>query len=301
MRDIAFKGLRGELLLRYPLARYTSWRVGGQADRVYRPVDLADLQHFIQQLPLDEPLTFLGLGSNILVRDGGIAGTVVMPLQRLRTLTRMDQHIIRAEAGVTCAQLAKACIEQGFKAGAFFAGIPGTVGGALAMNAGAFGEETWGHVDQVEIMDRSGRVVQQPISAFKVGYRQVCPLDNIAPLFIAGYFRYRSGDPVEAQAHIRQLLKSRHDQQPIGSYSCGSVFRNPPGDYAARLIEAAGLKGKRMGGAMVAEKHANFILNTGHASAWDIEQLIEQVSQAVYTHSGVPLIKEVHILGRLAL
>src|SRR3990167_3289030 len=160
-KNIHFNNLRGELIYDHNLARYTSWRVGGNAEQFYRPADLKDLQNFLMQLPADEPLTWLGLGSNVLIRDGGIAGTVILTLNRLNQIGLVEPHIIRAEAGVTCAKLAKFCVKAGFENGAFFAGIPGTVGGALAMNAGAFGGETWQQVQQVETINRQGKITQR--------------------------------------------------------------------------------------------------------------------------------------------
>src|SRR3990167_10260987 len=161
MDSSQFKQLRGKLYFNHSLARYTSWRVGGRAECFYRPADLLDLQHFLAQLPDHEPITWLGLGSNVLIRDGGIAGTVILTLHGLNQIGLVEPHIIRAEAGVTCAKLAKFCVKAGFENGAFFAGIPGTVGGALAMNAGAFGGETWQQVQQVETINRQGKITQR--------------------------------------------------------------------------------------------------------------------------------------------
>ncbi len=287
--------LRGELFKNHDLARYTSWRIGGPADTFYRPADLVDLQNFLKQLPKDEPLTFLGLGSNILVRDKGVRGTVVLTLSRLSELKLISETQVYVQAGVTCAKLAKFCVDYGFENGAFFAGIPGTVGGALAMNAGAFGGETWRQVERVDLLTRFGEIKTKSASDFKVAYRQVDGLSD--DYFIAGIFRFALGDAVKAKASIKELLKKRSDSQPIGTYNCGSVFRNPPNDHAARLIEACGLKGFTMGEAQVSEKHANFILNTGEAKAADVEALIQKIQLAVLEKFGVKLITEVHFLG----
>lgn len=295
MEKIQFKNLRGDLLYDHNLAEYTSWRVGGNAERFYRPADMKDLQNFIAQLPADEPLTWLGLGSNVLIRDGGIPGTVILTLNRLNEIAIISPGVIRAEAGVTCAKLAKFCVKAGFEKGAFFAGIPGTVGGALAMNAGAFGGETWRHVQRVETMDHRGQIFQRTPEEFKIAYRHVEGLNN--QYFAAGYFHFAAGDAAQTKEDVQQLLKKRSETQPIGSYSCGSVFRNPPNDYAARLIETAGLKGTKIGDAEVSQKHANFILNLGKATAADLENLIQLVHDRVREIHGVQLIKEVHILG----
>ncbi|OGT66259.1 MAG: UDP-N-acetylenolpyruvoylglucosamine reductase [Gammaproteobacteria bacterium RIFCSPHIGHO2_12_FULL_45_9] len=286
--------IRGELHEYHPLARYTSWRLGGVADRYFRPADLADLQIFMQQLPAEEPVTFLGLGSNVLIRDGGIRGTVVHTLNRLDQLS-VEGEWIRVEAGVPCAKLAKYCAKQGFPEGAFFAGIPGTVGGALRMNAGAFNGETWQHVRWVEVLTRAGEVQRLSADAFETGYRTVKGLQDA--WFVAGCFDFELGDSASVEARIQALLKRRSETQPIGTYNCGSVFRNPPNDFAARLIETANLKGFTVGGAVVSSVHANFIVNEHHATAADVEQLIEHVHATVLAHHGVSLVREVHILG----
>jgi UDP-N-acetylmuramate dehydrogenase len=286
---------QGQLLLNEPLADYTSWHVGGIAQRLYKPADLADLAAFLATLPADEALTWLGLGSNVLIRDGGITGTVILTLGALTKLTLAAQ-IIRAEAGVTCAKLAKFCAKEQFSKGTFFAGIPGTVGGALAMNAGAFGGETWQYVVAVETIDRDGRIKKRLPEDFQIAYREVQAPPN--EWFVAGYFGFPTGNTEQTQQDIKALLKKRNETQPIGEFSCGSVFRNPPDDYAARLIESCGLKGKRIGNACVSTKHANFIINNKTATAHDIEQLIQLVQDTVYQKTGVRLVRECHLLGR---
>lgn len=296
MKRIEFHNLRGDLFYNHNLADYTSWRTGGNAERFYHPADLSDLQNFLSQLPEDEPLTWIGLGSNVLIRDGGIAGTVVLTLNRLNRIELIPKNIIRAEAGVTCAKLAKVCVKNGFERGAFFAGIPGTVGGALRMNAGAFGGETWEHVIKVETCDRKGQLHEYTPDHFKIQYRQVDGLKD--EFFVTGCFQFESGNSQTAQKTLRELLKKRNATQPIGRFSCGSVFRNPPGDFAARLIESAELKGLCCGDAVVSEKHANFILNRGHATSADIEQLIQKVVDRVYQVHGIRLIAEVHVIGK---
>ncbi|HLD17422.1 MAG TPA: UDP-N-acetylmuramate dehydrogenase [Coxiellaceae bacterium] len=287
--------LRGEFHTDYPLARYTSWRCGGKAERFYRPADLQDLQGFLAQLPDSEPLTWIGLGSNTLVRDGGIKGTVILTLAGLQALQLLDDHTLRAEAGVTCAKVSKLCVKEGFEDGAFFAGIPGTVGGALAMNAGAFGGETWSFVSTVETMNHQGRITVRKPEEFAIAYRTV--KDLLKEYFVAGTFRFTRGDSGRAKQAIQRLLKQRNETQPIGLPSCGSVFKNPPGDFAGRLIQAAGLKGFQYGGAQVSKKHANFIINIGGATAHDIEYLIHYVAKTVHDQFGIMLVPECKILG----
>jgi UDP-N-acetylmuramate dehydrogenase len=280
-----------------PLSRHTSWRVGGPADLFYEPTSLEDLARTLAGLPADVPVHWLGLGSNLLVRDGGIRGAVIATARLPRQLTKLDDRRVRAGAGLACMLLAKQCVRWHLGPAVFFAGIPGTVGGALAMNAGAFGGETWNHVEAVETIDRGGHVRTRPRGDYEIGYRTV--RGPGAEWFLAATFRF-DRDTESSLATIKALLAKRNATQPLGVPSCGSVFRNPPGDFAGRLIEQAGLKGRRIGGAVVSEKHANFIVNTGKATAADIEALIEEVQAAVLRSSGVRLAPEVRIVGERA-
>jgi UDP-N-acetylmuramate dehydrogenase len=289
--------LRGELLRNEPLARHTSWRVGGPAAHLYRPADRDDLVAFLRAVDPDEPLLWLGLGSNLLVSDTGFPGTVIQTTGRLNGLRMLDAARLLAEAGVSCAKLARFATRHGLVGAEFLAGIPGTIGGALAMNAGAWGGETWEHVAMVRTVDRSGQVRERLPADFEIGYRHVRAPQR--EWFLEAELALRPGDTRAAQARIRELLERRAATQPTGLPSCGSVFRNPPGDHAARLIEAAGLKGARIGGAEVSLKHANFIINTGSASARDIALLIDRVCDEVERRSGVRLIPEVRRVGEL--
>lgn len=277
------------------MSRHTSWRAGGAARHYYTPVDVQDLAVFLQQLDADEPLLWVGLGSNLLVRDGGFPGTVICVHGAVTALDWLDDTTLRAGAGVTCAKAARVTTRAGLTGIEFLAGIPGTVGGALAMNAGAFGGETWSQVAAVETIDRSGQLHTRLPSEYRVGYRSVRGPEN--EWFLAAHFALQPGDAEQAQARIRDLLAQRGASQPVQQYSCGSVFRNPPGDHAARLIEASGLKGRKIGGAQVSEMHANFIVNTGNASAADIETLLNQVQGTVEQQQGVRLETEVRIVG----
>lgn len=287
--------LRGELREQESMARLTSWRVGGLADRVYKPADVEDLGVFLSLLPADEPITWLGLGSNLLVRDGGIRGTVIALHGMLDELECIGESGVRAGAGVPCAKVARFAARNNRVGGEFLAGIPGTMGGALAMNAGAFGGETWEKVTRVETIDRGGRCHLRLANEYEIGYRSVKgPADE---WFIACELELTPGDGEASLASIRDLLNRRGETQPTGQPSCGSVFRNPPGDYAGRLIESCGLKGYCIGGACVSEKHANFIINTGDARAADIESLIGHVQAMVKREHGVDLIAEVRVIG----
>lgn len=288
--------MRGRLLKNTSLADYTSWRVGGPAESLYIPSDSNDLAVFLKQLPEDEPLLWLGLGSNVLIRDRGVEGVVIVTQGALHSLTQIDELTIRAEAGVACAQLARYTARLGLTGLEFMAGIPGTVGGALAMNAGCWGGETWQTVFQVETMSRKGDQQIRPASDYQIGYRHVAgPKEE---WFVAGHFKLALGEKARSLAEIHTLLEKRSASQPTGLPNCGSVFRNPTPQYAARLIEECGLKGVQIGDAIVSEKHANFIINQGKAKASDIEELIAKIIDNVFEQHGVRLLPEVCIIGR---
>lgn len=302
--------LRGQLEHDVPLARYTSWRVGGPADRLYAPADREDLLTFISGLSADEPVHWIGLGSNLLVRDGGLRGTVIVLHGALTTL-RMeepdgtpvssdaptaDARRVYAEAGVHCARLAKFAERSALAGLGFMAGIPGTVGGALAMNAGAWGGETWPAVHAVEIVQRGGGTRWLAREDVAFGYRHVVlPADAIG--LVAARFEVDADVDGSHAADVRSQLARRKATQPVGRPSAGSTFRNPEGDFAARLIEAAGLKGYRIGGAEVSDQHANFILTADGASAADVERLIEHVQNTVAERTGIALQPEVRVVG----
>lgn len=286
--------MNGTLLRNEPMSKHTSWHAGGPADLYFTPRDAQDLGEFLQELPPEVPLLWIGLGSNLLVRDGGVRGAVVATHGALSALERIGEKRIYAEAGVPCARIARQCIKWGLGPAEFFAGIPGTLGGALAMNAGAWGGETWRHVVEVEVLDRRGTRRSRTPDDYEIGYRHVRgPREE---WFIAARFEFEL-EPHADESRIRELLERRRQTQPIGEWSCGSVFTNPPGDHAARLIEAAGLKGFRIGGASVSEKHANFIINHGTASAADIEAVILHVQRTVADAFDVRLQPEVRIVG----
>lgn len=277
-----------------PMSKHTSWHVGGPADLFFQPLDVADVAAFLQNLAPGTPVLWIGLGSNLLVRDGGIRGAVVETHGVFDELERLSEGEVWCGSGVACAKLAKQCIKWGLGPAEFFAGIPGTLGGALAMNAGAFGGETWPHVLEVATIDRAGVRRERPASSYTVGYRHVLGPAN--EWFLGARLRFEVR-PGASSEDIRLLLARRKATQPIGEWSCGSVFTNPPGDHAARLIDTAGLKGFRIGGARVSEMHANFIVNDGSASAADIERLIEHVMETVERTHGVKLKPEVRIVG----
>lgn len=326
MADL-LQGLRGELWCDVPMHKHTSWRVGGPAERAYIPADVSDLAQFLRGLPENEPVHVFGLGSNLLVRDGGVRGTVIFThgaLKHWRSsqaspfVLPSTQFMLYAEAGVASPVVARTAARHALAGGEFMAGIPGTVGGALRMNAGCYGSETWEIVERVLTVDRSGNLKQRAKAEYEIGYRSVAlkipPIPSLskggasrdfAPqpsilnpeFFAAAWFRFSAGDRKTSLEKIRALLARRIASQPLSIPNAGSVFRNPPGDHAARLIEASGLKGAKLGGAIVSPQHANFIVNCGGASAADIEILIEKVHTTVFERTGIDLVREVEIVG----
>jgi UDP-N-acetylmuramate dehydrogenase len=303
-----------------PMSRHVSWRAGGVAQRVYQPADLSDLQTFLRQTPADEPLLAVGLGSNLLVRDGGFRGTVLLMVGALTEL-RMEDGSIYAQAGVPGAKLARFAASNKLCGAEFFVGIPGTLGGMLAMNAGCYGGETWGAVQRVQVLTRSGVLIERTPQEYDIGYRSVRRILDLGfgifgeesqkglakseiqnhksseEFFVGAWLKFVEGDVEAAKRDIKALMEKRSASQPLQMPNAGSVFRNPQGEHAAKLIEGCGLKGKRIGGAQVSEKHANFIVNTGAACAADIENLIGEVQVTVLQKTGINLHPEVKIVG----
>ena len=287
----------GVLLHDEPMSRHTSWRVGGPAEYFFRPANIDDLAIFLRELDTEVPVFWFGAGSNLLVRDGGLPGVVISVAGVLKHIEQTGDHEVTAAAGLPCTQLARHCIRWGLGPAEFFAGIPGTLGGALAMNAGAYGGETWERIKSVKTIDRQGEIHERLPSDYKVTYRSVSgPADE---WFLEAVLAFDPAAEASMET-LKEMLDRRKATQPIGLPSCGSVFRNPPGDHAARLIEVAGLKGHRIGGAEVSAKHANFIINSHKASAADVEQLINFVQQTVAERHGVELVHEVRIVGNPA-
>lgn len=267
-------------------------------DRIYSPADRQDLGVFLKVLPAEEPLLWIGLGSNLLIRDGGFRGTVIYTYGALAEIELLSATQVQAGAGLSCARLARFLAQNKLTGGEFFAGIPGTVGGALATNAGAFGNQTWELIEKVITINRQGKFIIRYPADYQISYREVRPINNChEEWFVAGYFNLQPAKDNNTAERINTLLKQRAETQPIGKASAGSTFRNPPGEYAGRLIAASGLKGFSFGGACISEKHANFIINTGNASAAEIESLIQLIQQRIVELYGIYLIPEVHIVG----
>ena len=294
--------LRGVLRLDEPMAKHVSWRAGGRARTFFQPADLEDLQAFLASRPAGEPLLFVGLGSNTLVRDGGFDGAVVFTHHALTGIEAArslgSKLVVMAGAGVPAPHLARFVARHGGAGAEWMAGVPGTVGGALAMNAGCYGGETWMHVVSVRTIDRKGVLRTRIPGDFDIGYRHVVPRGGGEEWFVGGTFAFDAGEEAPAMARMKALLVKRVATQPLSRPNAGSVFRNPPGDHAARLIEAAGLKGFTVGGAQVSTKHSNFIVNLGTATAADIEAVIDHVQEVVRSRSGIDLVREVRIVGR---
>ncbi|KTC82393.1 UDP-N-acetylenolpyruvoylglucosamine reductase [Legionella cherrii] len=288
--------IQGTLLYNEPLAEYTTWRVGGPASKLYKPKSIADLALFLRKLPAAEPILWLGLGSNSLIRDGGFLGTVILTQGCLKEMVLLDPQTVKVDAGVSCASMARFCARNDLAGAEFWAGIPGTMGGALRMNAGCHGGETWQTVVELQTMNRKGEIITRKPEEYEVSYRHVSgPPEE---WFISATFKLNPGKKETSLQIIKELLERRTNTQPTNEYNCGSVFRNPEGNFAARLIESCGLKGFNIGGAMVSQKHANFIINhQGSATAADIEALIHLVQTKVREQTTIELVREVHIIG----
>ncbi|MFQ6004712.1 MAG: UDP-N-acetylmuramate dehydrogenase [Woeseia sp.] len=297
MAALTSPSVMGQLLRDEPMSRRTSWRVGGPAEYFFKPADVDDLAAFLRELDPDVPVFWFGVGSNLLVRDGGLPGVVISVTGILKRIERTGSYEVTAGAGLPCTQLARQCIRWGLGPSEFFAGIPGTVGGALAMNAGAHGGETWERIRSVRTIDRQGVTHDRLATEYEIAYRSVNGPDD--EWFLEAVLQFDPAAEASMEA-MNEMLRRRKATQPLGLPSCGSVFRNPPGDHAARLIETAGLKGHRIGGAEVSNKHANFIINSDNASAADIEQLIGYVQKTVADRHDVELVREVRIVGTTA-
>ncbi len=284
-----------KILENEPMSRHTSWRAGGVAKQYVQADTLDALATFIATLPKAEPLLWLGLGSNTLVRDGGFNGTVIATQGVMSQLKLLGDDTVYVGAGVAGAKLARFCSKQKLVGAEFFAGIPGLLGGALAMNAGAWGSETWPLIVEVETINRKGEINKRKAGEFEYSYRHVTgPKEE---WFVSATLKLEKKHEKNNTIEIKQLLARRAATQPTGVASCGSVFRNPEGAHAAQLIEDCQLKGVRIGGAVVSEKHANFIVNDNNASASDIESLIQLIQKTVREKHGVLLQPEAQIVG----
>ncbi|MFO1189131.1 MAG: UDP-N-acetylmuramate dehydrogenase [Alphaproteobacteria bacterium] len=286
--------VRGRYTEAMPLDRITWFGVGGPAEVGFRPLDVDDLCTFLQGKPADVPVTVIGVGSNLLVRDGGIPG-VVIRLGRGFTIITIDGHQVEAGAAALDANVALACRNAGVAGLEFLSGVPGTIGGALRMNAGAYGREMKDVVRHADAVDPQGRCHRLSPATLGFTYRHsAIPPDWI---FVGCTMDGRPDDPLSIARRMADISRSREESQPIRTRTGGSTFTNPPGHKAWELIDAAGCRGLRVGGAMVSEKHCNFLINTGTATAADIETLGEEVRSRVFAASGIRLEWEIRRIG----
>ena len=277
------------------LKSFNSWKVGGRAEQFLICDNIEKLASYIKTKKIKPPITYVGLGSNLLIRDGGVKGTIIVMHGGLNNINK-DGKLLYAEAGVSCSKLSKFAAKEGFNQSAFFAGIPGTIGGALAMNAGCYGSETWEYVEKVLMINLNGDQIIRSKSSFKIDYREVKNI-NKDESFLGAWFKFPNGDKEDAKNKIKELLAHRKKTQPLNWPTAGSTFRNPKDNFAAKLIEDCGLKGYQIGGAQVSEKHANFIINLGNASALDIEKIIDHVQKVVLEKKNIELKREIKIIG----
>ncbi len=294
----AMPELRGRLKANAPLAEITWFRVGGPAQALFTPADEADLAYFLKHLPANIPVTVIGLGSNLLVRDGGVPGVVIRLGRGFNTITVEEGNRIRAGAGVPDLQLARAAAEAGVAGLAFYRGIPGSVGGALRMNGGAHGRETKDVLIEARGVDRSGAIRTLSLADMHLTYRHCGVPEDL--IFTQALFQGEAGTPETIKAEMEEINDYREAVQPIKSRTGGSTFKNPDGAKAWQLIDAAGCRGLRVGGAQVSEMHCNFLINDGGATGADLEQLGETVRARVKAASGVDLDWEIKRVGLAA-
>ena len=293
-------GLRGRLAADADMGRHCSWRAGGRAQLLYVAADLEDACEFLARGDYPRPLTMLGLGSNLLVRDGGVSGTLLKLAPAAGRIEMLSRTRLQVQAGAACPKLARQAIAAGLAGCEFLAGIPGSVGGALAMNAGCYGSTIWQSVMSVDVLSEAGRLASLAPADFEVGYRRVARGGGGQMLFAAAELEFVADEDGRARQRMEEMLARRARSQPIGTANAGSVFTNPPGASAGRLLAEAGMRGVSVGGARVSRRHANFIVNENDASAADIETLIGMMQEAVFDSSDIRLYPEVRIIGEEA-
>ena len=288
--------VKGIFLKNESMANHTSWRCGGNAAFFFEPRSIQDLAVFLASFEEKREIYWVGLGSNLLVRDRGFDGVIISTAKFLNKIEWQSEYSkLNVECGVSCAKIARESVKKNMQGLEFLIGIPGTIGGALKMNAGANGNDTWQSIKSVDVISREGKIQKLDRGAFDPGYRKI---NGQNQWFVKASFELEPNQKKDGPAKIKKFLSNRKVSQPIGFFSCGSVFINPKDQFAGKLIEECGLKGLRIGGAVVSEKHANFILNDKKASATDIEDLIELVRDTVYKKTGITLEREVKIIGK---
>ena len=290
----AMPELRGRLTANQPLGPFTWFRVGGPAQVYFAPEDESDLAYFLRHLPAGIPLTVIGVGSNLIVRDGGVAG-VVIRLGRGFNDIACDGDTVRAGTAALDKRVAEAAAAAGIGGLEFYFGIPGTIGGALRMNAGANSGETKDFLVSATGVTRAGDIVTLDNAGMKFAYRKSGADPSI--IFTSALYRGRATEVEAIRARMAEVQKHREETQPIREKTGGSTFKNPPGHSAWKLIDAAGLRGYKVGDAQVSEMHCNFLINTGNASAADIEALGEAIRERVKAHAGIELEWEIKRIG----
>ena len=287
------KMLKGRLREDVSLKDYNTWKIGGKAEYFYEPSDIKDLKLFLELLQ-NTPITFLGNGSNVLIRDGGISGCVICLKNTLNNYFFKDEEYI-FEAGLSCMKMAQITARENYEGLEYLCGIPGSLGGALAMNAGCYGGNIWDHVSTVSLINNDGEIIKKNKNDFIIGYRNTSLKEN--NFFISAVFKLRKNKLKNSLEKIKEFLQDRRSKQPTGLLSCGSVFKNPKNLYAAKLIESIGLKGYKIGGACISEKHANFIISDKSTKSIDIEKLINFTQKEVFKKKEVILETEVKFIG----
>lgn len=294
----ALPAVRGKLLVDEALAPFTWFRVGGPADVVFLPADEQDLSDFLKALDPAVPVLAIGVGSNLLVRDGGVEGVVIRLGKGFNTVEALGDNRIKAGSAVPDAILARKAADAGIAGLEFYAGIPGTIGGAVIMNAGCYGSETVNVVKSVRVMDRAGQVRELAVEDLHYTYRHSALQDGEVQIVLDAVFEGTADEPSEIKSRMRAITERRETTQPIREKTGGSTFKNPPGHSSWKLVDDAGWRGRLYGGAMFSPLHSNFLINTGEATAADLEGLGDTVRADVLAKTGVQLDWEIKRIGR---
>jgi UDP-N-acetylmuramate dehydrogenase len=293
--EIIKEKIKGKIVKNKSLKDYNTWKVGGEAEYFYEPKSIEDLKIFLN-LVKDTEITFLGNGSNVLIRDDGIEGCVVCLKNTFNNYKINKNNEIIIEAGLSCMKIAQITAKKNYTGLEFLCGIPGSLGGALAMNAGCYGGNIWEKVSKVTLINKDGKIIQKDKKDFTIGYRNVDLKEN--NFFISANFLLKENPLNNSLDIIKDYLKDRRSKQPTGLPSCGSVFKNPSNAHAANLIDSLDLKGYKIGGAYISEKHANFIISNKGTKSSDIESLIDYIQKKVYEKKKIFLETEVKFIGR---
>ncbi|MEW4448574.1 UDP-N-acetylmuramate dehydrogenase [Qipengyuania sp. JC766] len=289
-------GIRGKVTPDAPLAKLVWFKSGGAADWLFEPADLDDLRTFVERLGGELPIMALGLGSNLIIRDGGVPGVVVKLGKAFAGVDAGDDCIVSCGAGAHGVLVASTARDAGIAGLEFLRGIPGTVGGLVRMNGGAYGREVADVLVDCDVVMPNGRYFTLPAEDLDYSYRHSALPEGA--IVVTARFRGEPGDPQAIGAEMERIAKAREESQPVRTKTGGSTFKNPPGEKAWQLVDAAGCRGLTLGGAQVSEKHTNFLINTGDATSADIEGLGEEVKARVYANSGITLEWEIKRVGR---